>query len=62
MNDPTIINIESYPSFISYDSGVFSLTPMSGDVGTFIFLIKLVDQFYDFFTVDIYFQIKIDEN
>jgi hypothetical protein len=62
MNEPTIINTATYPSYISYASGVFSLTPMSGDVGTFIFLIELVDQFVNTLTVDIYFQIKINEN
>ena len=62
MNDPIITNAPTYPSYISYASGTFSLTPLSGEVGSFIFLIRLLDKFNATLTVDFYFQIKINEN
>ncbi len=62
LNTPIITNAAAYPSFISYASGEFNLTPLSGNTGSFIFLIRLVDQFNTSIKADIYFQIRINEN
>ena len=62
MNNPSITNAAVYPSYISYAAGAFTLTPLSGDTGPFIFLITLIDQSNSSLTVDFYFQIKINEN
>ncbi len=62
MNDPIITNAIAYPSYISYALRAFTLTPLSGNVGTFIFLIRLVDKSNSSLTLNKYFQIRINEN
>ena len=59
---PIITNAAAYPTFISYASEAFSLTPLSGDTGWFIFLITLYDQFNASIKADFYFEININEN
>lgn len=57
MYDPINIYATYNPtSFISYASGVFTLTPLDSNIGTYIYLITLENQ-VSWLKFDIYFEI-----